>query len=175
LGFKEFEKMAYMVGDINTISFRPEFTGQVHIRNFQRRDIDSVHELIKSSEDYEHLSVFGFKKKDLKSSFLARFLNIFNETKIVATCKDRVIGYVNVVHTKATEAGQISSICVHPEMRSIGVEELLICAGVNAVKSVGAKKVLASVSLRRQELISAMRRCGFKEKFVVDGMVLEIT
>ncbi len=174
LGFKEFEKMAYMVGDVNTISFRPEFTGEVYIRNFQRSDIDSVYELVKSSEDYEHLKVFGFEKKDLKTSFLARFFNIFNETSIVAIRKDKVIGYVNIVHTTATEAGQISRICVHPEMRSMGIEELLLRAGTNVIKSFGAKKVLATVSLRRQELISAMRRCGFEEKFVVDGMVLEI-
>jgi ribosomal protein S18 acetylase RimI-like enzyme len=173
-GFKEFEKMAYIVGDMSNISLRAQFTGKVCIRNFQRSDIDSVYELVKSSEDYEHLKVFGFEKKDLKVSFLARFFNIFNETKIVATCKDEVIGYANITHTTATEAGQISHICVHTKMRSTGIEELLIYAGINAIKSFGAKKVLATVSLKRQELISAMRRCGFEEKFVVDGMVLEI-
>jgi ribosomal protein S18 acetylase RimI-like enzyme len=174
LGFKEFEKMAYLVGDVNNVSFRPEFKGEVHIRNFQRSDIDSVYELVKSSEDYEHLKVFGFEKKDLKGPVLARLFNIFDETKNVVTFKDKVIGYVNILHTTATEAGQISHICVDPEMRSMGIEELLISAGINAARNFGAKKILATVSLRRQELISAMRHCGFEEKFVVDGMVLEI-
>lgn len=175
LGFKEFEKMAYLVGDVNNVSFRPKFMGEVHIRNFQRSDIDSVYELVKFCEDSEHLKVFGFEKKDLKSSFLARLFNIFDETKSVVMFKDKVIGYVNIVHTTATEAAQISHICVHPEKHSMGVEELLIYAGINAARKFEAKKVLATVSLRRQELLSAMKHCGFEEKFVVDGMVLEIT
>lgn len=174
LGFKEFEKMAYLIGDVSTFSFRPEFTSEVRIRNFQGSDVDSVYELIKSSEDHERLKVFGFKKKDLKSSFLARFFNLFNETKSVVTFKDKLIGYVNIVHTTATEIGQISHICVHPEMRSKGIEELLIYAGINAARNLGVKKVLATVSLKRQELLSAMKRCGFKEKFVINAMILEI-
>lgn len=174
LGFEEFEKMVYMVGDVNTVSSKQEFMDAVHIRNFQKKDIDQVYELAKSCEDSEHLKVFGFEKKDLKGSFLARLFNVSNEIKITATCRNKVIGYINIVYTTATGTGQISHIYVHPEMRSMGIEELLIRAGMDTARKFGVEKVLAMVSLRRKELISAMKRCRFEEKFVVDGMFLEV-
>lgn len=174
LGFKEFEKMVYMVGDVNTVSSILEFTGEVHIRNFQKKDIDQVYELAKSCEDPEHLKVFTFEKRDLQGSFLARVFNISKEIKITATNGSKVIGYVNITYMTDTGVGQISHIYVHSGMRSMGIEEQLIHAGMKIAGKFGMKKVLAMVSLRRQELISAMRRCGFEEKFAVDGMVLEI-
>jgi len=174
MGFKKFEKLAHLVGDVTTISFTPELVGEICIRNFQEKDIDSVYELVKLSEDSEHLRVFSLRKESLKGSLLARFFKLFNESKIVATHKDSVVGYVAVVYTTAKEAGRISNIYVHPKMRSMGIEELLIFSALNEAKRVGLKNVLTTVSLRRPELISVIKHCGFEEKFEVSGMVLDL-
>lgn len=174
LGFREFEKLAYLAGNLNTIFLKCDMNSEIQIRNFHRGDVDQVYELMVSSEDYEYLRVYGFEKSDLKSFFLARLFGISNEGKIVATFKDKIVGYANFVYTTAKEAGRILHICVHPEMRSMGVEELLIRAVTETIKRLGAEKVLATVSLRKAELISVLKHCGFDEKFVVNGMVLEI-
>jgi len=173
LGFKKFEKIAYFVGNLDS-SLQPAKAEGIQIRNCQKKDADAVYELIKSSEDPKHLEVFDFKKNDLKTSFLERAFRFFTENKIVATHNNRLVGYAQAVYTTANEAGQIANVQVCPEMRSKGIEEMLIHSAVNEIKKIGAKKVLVIVSLKRPEFIAAMGRLGFEKNSEIDGMVLEL-
>lgn len=79
-GFREFEKIAYLLGNIDSLS-QPENIEGIRIRNFQKNDIDAVYELTKSSEDQKHLEILGFNRNDLKSSFFERVFRFFKENK----------------------------------------------------------------------------------------------
>jgi len=172
LGFKESEKIAYLVGNVDSFS-KPENVEGIQIRSFQKNDIDAVYELIKSSEDPRHLEIFDVKKKDLKTPFVERVFHFFTENKTVALYDNSIIGYAQTIYTTANEAGQIRNVQVHPGMRSKGIEEMLIYSGINEIRKVGTKKVLGTVSLKRPELIAAMRQLGFEKHLEMEGMVLE--
>lgn len=172
LGFKEFEKIAYLVGNVDSFSQHENVEG-IRIRDFQKNDIDAVYELIKSSEDPKHLETFDFKKKDLKTPFVERVFHFSTENKIVALYDNSIIGYAQAIYTTPNEAGQIRNIQVRPEMRSKGIEEMLIYSGINEIRKIETKKVQGTASLKRPELIAAMKRLGFKKYLEMEGMVLE--
>jgi len=174
LGFREFEKTAHLVANIDHFPQAENVQG-VQIRNFQKNDTDAVYELIKASEDPKNLEIFDFNKKDLKTPFVQRMFHFSTESKIVALHGSTVIGYAQAICTTPNEAGRIRNIQVCPEMRSKGIEEMLINAAVNEIKKAGTKKVTATASLERPELIAAMKRFGFKKHLEMEGMVLEIS
>jgi len=172
LGFKEFEKIMYLVRNVDSFS-QPENVKGIQIRNFQKNDMDAVYELIKSSEDPKHLETFNFKKSDLKISFIQRVFHFSTENKIVALHDNRIVGYAQAIYTTPNEAGRIRNVQVNPDMRSIGIEEMLICSGINRIRKVGTKKVQGAASLKRPELIAAMKRLGFEKHLEMEGMVRE--
>jgi ribosomal protein S18 acetylase RimI-like enzyme len=173
LGFEEFEKVAYFVGDLSSLS-KPVAVDGVHIRSFHGDDLDAVYEVIKSSEDPKHLEIFCFRKTDLKSSFFERVFRFYGESKIVALYDNRIIGYAQAVCTTANEAGRIRNVHVCPEMKSKGVEEMLVFSVINEIMKVGTKKALVTASSDRPELIAATERLGFKKNLEMEGMTLEL-
>jgi ribosomal protein S18 acetylase RimI-like enzyme len=173
LGFRKFEKTAHLVGSIDCFSQAENVEG-ARIRNFEKNDTDAVYALMKSSEDPKNLEIFDFKKEDLKTPFVQRMFHFSTESKIVALHDESVIGYAQAICTTPNEAGRIRNIQVCPEMRSMGIEEMLINAAVNEIRKVGTKKVTATASLKRPELIAAMKRMGFKKHLEMEGMVLEV-
>lgn len=173
LGFREFEKIMYLVGNVDSFS-PPENVEGVQIRSFQKNDTDAVYELVKSSEDPKHLETFNFKKNDLKTSFIQRIFHFSTENKIVALCDNRIVGYVQAIYTTPNEAGRIRNVQVKPQMRSKGIEEMLICSGIKEIRKVGTKKVQGTASLKRPELIAAMKRLGFEKYLEMEGMVREL-
>ncbi|RLI14113.1 hypothetical protein DRO41_06305 [Candidatus Bathyarchaeota archaeon] len=175
LGFKEFEKITYLVSDTDSLSELENIEG-VQVRSFQKDDINAVYSLMKSSEDPKHLEILDFKKDDLKTPLITRVFHLFRESRMVALYHNKVIGYVQATYTTANEAGRIINIQVHPKMRGKGVEELLISSAINEIKKkIGVKKILGTASLKRPELIVAMERLGFKKHFELSGMFLETT
>jgi len=173
LGFKEFEKIAHLVGNVDSFS-QPENVEGIRIRNFQKNDIDTVYELIKASEDPKHLETFDFKKKDLKTPFVQRVFHFSTENKIVALHDNSIIGYAQAIYTTPNEAGQIRNVQVCPEMKSKGIEEMVIHSGINEIRKIGTKKVRGTASLKRPELIAAMKRLGFEKHLEMEGMVLDL-
>jgi len=174
LGFKEFEKIAHLAGKVDS-SFKPVEVEGVQIRSFQKKDTDAAYELIRSSEDPKHLEIFDFKKKDLKTPFVNRVFRFFTENKIVALHDNGIVGYSQAIYTTPNETGQIANIQVCPELRSRGIEEMLIHSGMNEIRKIGTQKVLGIASLKRLELIEAMERLGFEKRFEVEAMVLELS
>ena len=172
LGFKEFEKIANIIGSTNS-AFKPEIVEGIQTRNFQKKDKDAVYELIKSSEDLKHLEIYGLDEDELENSLINRLFHFFTDEKIVALHENRIVGYADAVYTTAREAGHIRDIQVCPEMRTKGIEEMLIYLGIEAIKKVGAQKVTGMISQTRSELIRAMERFGFKKHSELEGMVLE--
>jgi ribosomal protein S18 acetylase RimI-like enzyme len=173
LGFREFENIADLVGNTNSAS-KPENVEGVLTRNFQKKDKDAVYELIKSSEDPKHLAIYGLNKDELETSLINRVFHFSTEERTVALHENRIVGYAEAVYTTAREAGHIRNIQVSPEMRSKGIEEMLIYPGINAIKKVGAQKVVGMISLTRPELIKAMERFGFEKHSELEGMALEL-
>jgi len=151
LGFKEFEKTMYLVGNVDSFS-QPENAKGIQIRNFQKNDMDAVYELIKSSEDPKHVETFNFKKNDLKTSFIQRIFHFSTENRIVALHDNRIVGYAQAIYTTPNEAGRIRNVQVNPDMRSIRIEEMLICSGINEIRKVGTKKVQGTASLKRPRI-----------------------
>ena len=109
LDFKEFEKIMYLVGNVDSFS-QPENVKEIQIRNFQKNDLDAVYELIKSSEDPKHLETFNFNKSDLKTSFIQRIFHVSTENKIVALYDNRIVGYAQAIYTTPNEAGRIRNV-----------------------------------------------------------------
>jgi ribosomal protein S18 acetylase RimI-like enzyme len=174
LGFKEFEKIAQLVGEVDS-SFKPVKAEGIQIRSFQKKDIGAAYELIRSSEDQKHLEIFDFKKKDLKTPFVNRVFHFSMENKIVAVHDNGIVGYVQAVYTTPNETGRITNMQVCPEMRARGIEEMLIYSGINEIRKIGTKKVLGIASVKRSELIAAMERLGFEKRFEIEAMILELS
>jgi ribosomal protein S18 acetylase RimI-like enzyme len=172
LDFREFEKIVYLIGNVDP-SIKPVEIEGTQVRGFQKNDTNAVYDLIKSSEDPKHLEIFEFKRNDLKASFVQRVFRFSTENKIVAVHNNSIVGYAQVLYTTAKEAGQIATVQVYPEMRSRGIEEMLIHSGIEEIKKIGTKKVLGIVSLKRPELIAATMRFGFEKSLELNGMVLE--
>jgi len=170
LGFKEFEKIIYMAGSVDRVS-PPECTEAVRVNRLQKSDMDAVYKLIKSSEDPRHLEVFDFARKDLKTTFFERLFRFSIKNRMIATLNGALIGYVETTHTTPSEAGQISNVQIHPELKGKGIEEMLIHAAVSKVKQAGIRKVIGTASARRPELIAAMVKLGFERCLELDGMV----
>ncbi len=172
LGFEKFENVVDLVANIDSLK-RPQIAKNVRVRNFERKDRETVYDLIKRSEDPKHLKVWDFKKKDLETSLVKRIIRPATEKKIVAAKNDWIVGYAEAIYTTAEEAGRIRNIQIHPSMPSKGIEEMLIFAGVNHIKNVGANRIIATTLSTKQELMEKMKQLGFKKGLEMEGMVLE--
>lgn len=172
LGFKKFENIIYLAGDIAFLS-KSKNTEEINVRFFQKSDLDEVYNLIKASEDPNRLDVFGFRKGDLKNSFLQHLMGFSKQKKIVAIYDDRIVGYVQTSCTTQKEAGHIDNLHVQPENRSGEIEKTLVFAAVEEIKQCGTIKVVSTVSTLKQELIETMTNQGFKKYMEMEGMFLE--
>ncbi len=76
LGFKNFEKIEYLLGKIDSLK-HVKVEG-VKTRSFKREDIDTVYDLIRSSEDPKHLEIFDFDKNKLKTPFFEQIFRFFH-------------------------------------------------------------------------------------------------
>ena len=172
LGFKKFENIIYLVGNIDSL-LKPKNTAETQVRTFQKSDINEVYNLIKVSEDPNHLRIFDFSKNDLKTSLLQRIFHFSAERKIVSMQNDRIVGYANASYTTPKEAGHISNVHVYPEKRSSEIETALINAAIDQIRQGGTKRILATVPTRRQELIETLTNLGFKKYREMEGMFTE--
>jgi ribosomal-protein-alanine N-acetyltransferase len=169
LGFKKFENIIYFVGNIDS-SLKPKNTTEIQIRTFQKSDINEVYNLIKVSEDPNHLKVFDFSKSDLKTPLSERIFSFSTEKKIVAIQDNRIVGYTKASYTTHKEAGHIGNVNVYPENRSSGIERALINEAIGQIRQCGTKRILATVSTTRQELIETLANLGFRKHLEMDGM-----
>jgi len=172
LGFKKFESITYMVGKTDLLA-KPKDIEKTQIRTFQRSEINEVYNLIKNSEDPNHLKVFNFSKNDLKTSFMQRVFRFSTEKKIVAIQNNRIVGYAQASYTTPKEAGHIGNIHANPEHRSSEIEKALINAAIDQVRQSETKKVVTTVSTTRQKLIETLINLGFRKHLEMEGMFLE--
>jgi len=172
LGFTKFENVVYMIGNIDSLLKSEKV--EVQVRDLKKNDIDAVYDLIRRSENPEHLKVFGFKKKDLKTPLINRIFHFSTDKKIVATKNKKIVGYIQSMYTTKKEAGRIRHIHVLPEMISMGIEETLISAGADHIQKAGTNKVLATVSSTKQKLVEKMKHFGFKKRLEMEAMVLKL-
>jgi ribosomal protein S18 acetylase RimI-like enzyme len=172
LGFVKFEDVTHLTGEIDSL-LATKKTETVQIRDFdEKRDIDDVYELMKSSLDPVHLRVYDFKKKDLETSLVERVIHFSTVRRFLAIRDEKVIGYVRSSYTSNKEAGAIH-LYVPSEMPSEEVVEMLVKAGLDHIKSIGTKTVLTTVPSTKRELIHALKKLGFRERIAFEGMVLE--
>ena len=173
LGFKKFEDTVYLVADIDSLR-KPDNVEGIQIRNFKKKDIAAVYNLIKCSEDPTHLKVFDFKKKDLKTPLIQHVFHFSTDEEIVAVKDGEIVGYTEASYTTAKETGHIRNVQVHPEMRSEGIEKMLISVGVGYIRKVGTNKVMATTLSTRQKLIENMKQLGFEKYLEMEAMVLQL-
>ena len=172
LGFKKFENITHLVRDADSL-LNPTDTEEIQIKLFSKSDMDEVYNLIKVSEDPNHLKAFDLSKNDLKTPLLQRIFNFSTERKIVAIKNDRIVGYANASYTTPKEAGHIGDIQVYPENRSSGIERALINATIDQIRQCGTKRIQATVSTMRPELIETLTNLGFRKHLEMEGMFLE--
>jgi len=172
LGFKKFENIAHLVADMDSL-LKPKNTAGIQIRLFKKNDINEVYNLIKTSEDPNHLKIFDFNKNDLKTPLLQRILRFSTEKKIVAIQNNRIVGYAQASYTTPKEAGHIGDIHANPENRSSEIERTLINAAIDQIKQCGTKRIRTTVSTTKQELIETLTNLGFRKHLEMEGMFLE--
>ncbi len=173
LGFKKFETTMYLVANIDSLR-KPSNVEGVFVRNFKKKDIEAVYNLLRVSEDPVHLEVFDFKRKNLEIPLIERLFPLSAEKKVVATKNGVIVGYAEASYTTAEEAGRIENIQVHPDMQSKGIEGVLIEDGVNYIKKIGTNKVIATTLSTKRELVEKMYQLGFAKSLEMEGMVLSL-
>ena len=173
LGFQTFEHITYLIGEIDSLSALQD-TGEIKTRPFEKDDLDQVYNLIRASEDPNHLRIFDFSKKDLKARFLQGLLHFSTQKKIVALLDGKIVGYAETSYTTPKEAGSISSIQAASQNRSSEIERLLIRAGINEIRKGGANRIRVTVASMKQELIETLKNLGFRESLVMNGMSMEV-
>ena len=174
LGFKKFDDFLYLTAETDSLQI-PESAGGIHVRDFQKSDLDPVYELIKTVRDPDWLRINDFKKNDLRTPWFSRITPMSHLKKIVAVKYEKIVGYASLSYTSAKEAGRITSIDVSPEFVSEGVGENLVRMSANCVRPFEIKTVLATVPLNKEELVKRLRALGFEKRLVMEGMALELT
>lgn len=172
LGFKKFEETVYLTADVDSLSGF-ESSGEVQIREFNKSDTDTVYDLIKKSRDPNTFKVYNFQKSDLRSSFWERRVRMSKSKKIVAVKDGNIVGYAFLSCTSSREAGRIRNIDVPQETNSHEIEEGLVSAGVDFIRSSGTKTVLVTVPPIKEVLIGRLENLGFKKRYFTEGMVLQ--
>jgi ribosomal protein S18 acetylase RimI-like enzyme len=173
MGFTAFEHTAYLTGEIDSLSALDD-TSEIKIRPFQRDDLDEVYNLIRASEDPDHLRILDFSKNNLKTPLLQRLLHFSTQMKIVAVLEGRIVGYAQINYTTPKEAGSIRSIQAAAHNRSSEIEKALVNAGINEIRKGGVNRIRVTAATMKQELIETLKNLGFKESLVMDGMFIEI-
>lgn len=172
LGFRKFADLIHLMAEIDSLS-TPTKIETVQIRDFyEKRDIDAAYELMKSSQDPVRLKIYDFKKKDLKTSLVERIIHPSTVRKFLAIKDKKVKGFVRSSYTSSKEAGAIR-LYVPSETLLEEVIEMLVQAGLAHIKSIGTKIVLTTVPSTKKELIHVLKKLGFEERVVLEGMVLE--
>ncbi|HYC11489.1 MAG TPA: GNAT family N-acetyltransferase [Nitrososphaerales archaeon] len=172
LGFKEFERVVNMLGDTASIATGSK-PGDVMSRPYRQGDEDEVCDLVRASEDPEHMRVFEFSKRDLRPLFWFRSFHIATQTRYVSVQDGKIVGSVLATYTTPKETGSIGTLYVSPSDRSRGVEEALVDAAVNEMRGSGIGRVRAVVSANRKELIVLLKHLGFSESITLAGMSRE--
>jgi ribosomal protein S18 acetylase RimI-like enzyme len=172
LRFEAFEQITHLAGDMDSISTQGS-SDDVEIRPYQRGDLDEVYNLYRASEDPNHLRVFDFNKKKLKTPLWVRLFRYMTQKRIVAVRAGKIVGSVMASYTTPKEAGNISSIQVKPEDRGRGIERALINTAVNEIRKGGVGRVVATLSAKRRELVETLNGLGFSKAMVVVGMFKE--
>lgn len=171
-GFRKFEDTIRLTAQIDSLPSSKKVE-TVQIKDFdEKKDIDAVYELMKSSIDPVRFKIYDFKKRDLKTSLMERIIHISTERKFLAVREETVIGYVRSSYTSAKEAGRIS-LYVPSEIPLEEIVEILVQAGSDHIKTIGTKSVLTIVRSTKQELIDALKKMGFEERLTMEGMILE--
>jgi len=173
MGFKAFEHITYLIGETDSLSALQDI-GEIKTRPFQKDDLDEVYGLIRASEDPNHLRIFDFGKKDLKTPFLRGLLHFSTQEKVVAALDGKIVGYAEISYTTPKEAGSISSIQAVAHDRSSEIERVLISAGIDEIRKGGSKRIRVVVASMKQELIETLKNLGFRKGLVMDGMFIEI-
>jgi ribosomal protein S18 acetylase RimI-like enzyme len=173
MGFRAFEHIAYLMAETNSLS-ASEDASEIKTRPFQEDNLDEVYNLVRASEDPNHLKIFDFHKKDLKTPFLRRLLHFSTQERIVALLDGKIVGYTEISYTTPKEAGSISSIQAVAQGRSSEIERALISAGIDEIRKGGANRIRATVAGGKQELIETLKNLGFRKSLVMDGMFIEV-
>jgi ribosomal protein S18 acetylase RimI-like enzyme len=172
LGFKAFERSKHFMGEIDSERVVEPASG-VRIREFRGSDLNQVYELARASQDPNHMRIFDFTKKSLKTPFIARIFRMGTRKRLVAVLDDRLVGYVEAAYTTPKEAGTVSHVYVSAEDKPLGLEKLLVEAAINEIIKGGAKKIQAAVPLARKGLMETLQSLGFREALAMDAMVAE--
>jgi ribosomal protein S18 acetylase RimI-like enzyme len=172
LEFKAFERSTYFVGETDSVNVQ-ENTSRVKIREFQKEDLDQVYDLVESSEDPNHLRIFDFTRKTLKTPFLQRIFHFATRKQLVAILGSRIVGYAEAEYATPKEAGRIGSIHANPGDKSLGIEKLLIEAARSEIAKAGIGRIRITVPTANQELMQTVKDLGFKQALVMDAMVAE--
>jgi len=172
LGFEEFEQIAYLVADIDSISVQGNVAG-LETRPYLGADIDETYSLYRASENPSHLRIFDFNKSQLRTPFWQRIFHFGTSKRIIALRAGKIVGSVVASYTTAKEAGSISSLQVRPEDRSQGIENALANAAIGEMRKSKAGRIVATVPATRPELIEMLKRSGFQEAMLLVGMFRE--
>lgn len=172
LGFEEFEQVTYLVADTDSI-LSPKGADGVETRPYRGGDMDEVYSLYVASENPNHLRVFDFSRKKLRTTFWLRLFSFGSSKRIVALRAGRIVGSIVASYTTAKEAGGISSVQVRPEDRSHGIEKALLNAAVGEVRKSKAGRIVARIPTTRPELVETTKSLGFGEWMVLVGMSKE--
>jgi ribosomal protein S18 acetylase RimI-like enzyme len=173
LGFEPFEQVANFVGETASVPTQGGSDG-VETRAYEQGDLDKVYDLIMASEDPNHLRVYSFSKKNLKTPFWLRLLRFATQKRIVAVRAGKIVGYVAATYTTPKEAATIGSVRVNPQEGSRGVERALINAAVREIRKGGVGRIRATVPTTKQELAEIMNNLGFREALTMVGMCKEM-
>ncbi len=172
MGFKAFEQVTYFVKDVDSEQLLGTVPN-IRIREFQKEDIGVVYELVKASEDSEHLRIFDFSKKEFETTLLQRLFRFSTQKKLVAMSDGEIVGYVSASYTTPKQAGHIASVNVTPEGKTLNVEKLLIEAATNEIIKGGVRRVRLTVSVKKEDLIEKVKGLGFAEALSMYGMARE--
>lgn len=173
LGFQEFQQVAYLAADTGSI-ISPGNADGVETRPYRGADEDEVYSLYMASEDPNHLRVFDFTKKQLKTPFWVHLFSFGTSKRIVAMRSGRIVGSAVASYTTAKEAGGIRSVQVRPEDRTQGIENALLNAAIEEIRRSKTRRIIAMIPTTRPELIETLKGMGFSEAMVLIEMSKEI-
>lgn len=173
LGFRMFESSIYFVGGSDSLGV-PQCVDGIHVRPFERSDLDEVYALVLGSEDPVRLKIHDFGKGNLRTPFLGRFFRSAYQIRLVAVRDNRIIGYAEATYTTPNETARIGFVHVSSGSAGLGVEKALVNAGRLDIETAGVKRFRVVVPATKQTLIEAVKDLGFREALTVEGMVLEL-
>ena len=130
----------------------------IHIRDMREADVPAVAAIGRGASELKTNEDDEFWSEDLLKDWVAG-----DDVMLVVEADGRFVGFMLTQIHKATKAGYLSDVAIHPDFRGHGVGSQLIEAALARLKERGVNYVYGLTKVENEKIHGLLKKFGFTQ------------